>query len=138
MAKLKSQGTTIWYLNTTVSPYAYVQIGQVVGINGPDGSTGEIDVTDLDSNAKEFVASLPDWGSVSLDTIWDPKLTSHLFLWNAFSDQATDTYQIRLANSPQSKITFDAFPNAHPVSLAVDDKVGATIGLRVTGECTLT
>lgn len=138
MANLKSQGCEIWRLDTTVSPNAYEQIGQVVSIGGPSGSTGETDVTNLSSTAKEFIPSLPDYGDVSLEVVWDPATTStnHADVWDDFGNQTTGTYQIRLSDSPQSTITFTAFPNAYPINIAVDDKVGATIGLRITSKPT--
>lgn len=139
MAKLKSQGSSIWRMDTSVSPNAYAQIGQVVSIAGPTGSSGEIDVTDLDSTGREFVGSLPDWGNVSLGVIWDPKTTSiqHDDLWTDFNNSTVGTYQIRLSDSPQTTLTFQAYPNEHPIDIAVDDKIGATITLRTTGSVTL-
>ncbi len=140
MANLKSQGCEIWQFDTAVSPNAYAQIGQVVAISGPDGSTGEIDVTNLSSSAKEFIPSLPDFGTVTLDVVWDHATAAnrHAQLWTDFSAQTTGTYQIRLSDSPQTKLTFDAFPNAYPVNIAVDDKVGASIGLRITSTVNIT
>jgi len=139
MANLKSQGCSIWQLDTAVSPNAYAQIGQVVSISGPDGTTGEIDVTNLSSTAKEFVASLPDYGSVSLEVVWDHATTStnHDNLWTDFAAQTTGTYQIRLSDSPQTTMTFTAFPNQFSTSLGVDDKVTANIGLRITASVTI-
>ena len=55
MANLKSQGCGIRIFDTTASPNAYAEIGQVISISGPDGSASEIDVTNLASSAKEFV-----------------------------------------------------------------------------------
>jgi len=138
MANLKSQGCSIWKMDITVSPNAYVQIGQVISIGGPSGSTGEIDVTNLSSSAKEFIASLPDWGNVDLSVVWDPASATlqHDELWTDFSAQTTGGYQIRLSDSPQTLLTFQAFPNSYPINIAVDDKVGADIGLRVTGAVT--
>ena len=139
MANLKSQGCSIWMMDTTVSPNAYVQIGQVMSIQGPDGSTGEIDVTNLASTAKEFVASLPDYGSISLEVSWNHADASqnHDDLWTDFAAQTTATYQIRLSDSPQTTMTFTAFPNQFSTSLGVDDKVSASIGLRVTAAVTI-
>lgn len=134
MANLKSQGCSIYIVG--VSPE--VQIGQVVGINGPTASTGEIDVTNLSSTAKEFVPSLPDYGTVSLDVVFDyaTTTTQHAAIMTDFANQTTAQYQIRFSDSPQTTATFNAFPNEYPVSIAVDDKVGATIGLRVTSAVT--
>ena len=56
MANLKSQGCTISY-GDGASPQVMTAIGQVISINGPTGTTGEIDVTNLSSSAKEFIPS---------------------------------------------------------------------------------
>ena len=138
MANLKSQGCAI-YKSDGASPEVYTAIGQVMSISGPDGSTGEIDVTNLASTAKEFIPSLPDYGTVSLDVVWDHATTAnqHAALWTDFSAQTTGGYQIRLTDSPQTTLTFQAFPNAYPINIAVDDKVGATIGLRITSSVTI-
>jgi hypothetical protein len=139
MANLKSQGCEIWQFDATTSPEAYAQIGQVISIAGPSGTTGEIDVTNLSSSAKEFIPSLPDYGDVSLEVVWDHATVAnrHAALWTDFAAQTISTYQIRLTDSPQTTLTFSAFPNAYPVNIAVDDKVGATIGLRITSTVTI-
>lgn len=138
MANLKSQGCTI-SKGDDASPQALSLIGQVISISGPDGSTGEIDVTNLSSTAKEFIPSLPDFGTTTLDVVFDHATAStlHADLFTDFSDQVTGYYQIALTDSPNTLISFSAFPNAFPISLAVDDKVGASIGLRITSTVTI-
>jgi len=141
MAYIRSQGCTIWRQDSTASPVdSYVQIGQVISIAGPSGTQGQIDVTHLSSVAREYIASLPDFGTVSMEVIWDPVTASvqHDALWADFNSGAVIGYQIRLSNSPQTELTFDAFITEHPVNIAVDDKVGATITLQCTGAVTLT
>lgn len=139
MSYIRSQGCTIWRQDDEASPVnSYAQIGQVVSIAGPTGSAGEIDVTHLSSTAREFLQSLPDWGNVTLGVIWDPVTASlqHDELWDDFIAGNTVTYQIRLSNSPQTTLTFSGFINEHPIDIAVDDKVGATITIRTTGAVT--
>ena len=99
MANLKSQGCEI-YKGDDASPQVYTVIGQIISISGPDGSTGEIDVTNLSSTAKEFIPSLPDFGTTTLDAVWDHATTTnqHAALWTDFSDQVTGHYQIRLTD----------------------------------------
>jgi len=139
MAAIRSQGCTIWRQDDEASPAnTYAQIGQVISIDGPTASQGEIDVTHLSSTGREFIASLPDWGNVSLGIIWSPGdvSTQHDELWDDFVAGNTVTYQIRLSDSPATTLTFSAFINEHPISIAVDDKVGATITFRTTGAVT--
>ena len=139
MANLKSQGCAI-YLSDDASPEVWAEVGQVMSISGPDGSTGEIDVTNLSSTIKEFVASLPDMGTVSLECSWDHATTAnqHAAINTAFLAQTTKHWQIRLSDSPRTVLDFNAFPNAFSTSIGVDDKVGLTIGLRITGLYTIT
>jgi hypothetical protein len=141
MAYIKSQLCSIWRQDDEASPLnTYVQIGQVTSIDGPTASQGFVDVTHLSSTAREFITSLPDWGNVSISVIWDPVTASvqHDELYADFVAGNTVTYQIRLSNSPATELTFSAIIIEHPISIAVDDKVGATITLKTTGAVTLT
>ena len=131
MSNLKSQGCAL-LKGDTASPIVYTEVAQVMSISGPDGSTGEIDVTNLASIIKEFVPSLPDMGSVSCEASWDPTLTSHIAISTDFLAQTTGAWQIRLSDSPRSVISFLGFPNAFSTSIGVDDKVGLTFGVRIT------
>ena len=139
MANLKSQGCTLSRLDTTASPNAYQVIGQVISIGGPSGTTGEIDVTNLSSTAKEFIPSLPDWGSVDSEIVFDQATTAnrHQELWDDFSAQTVGTYKITLTDSPQTTFTFTAYPSQFALNIAVDDKVGASISLRITSSVTM-
>lgn len=139
MANLKSQGCGI-YISDLASPEVFSEIGQVMSISGPDGSASEIDVTNLGSSAKEFIIGLPDEGSVSLEVSWDHASATlqHDTLWTARSTQNQQHCQIRLSDSPRTTLDFQCFVTTYSVSLGVDDKVAATIGLRITGAVTIT
>ena len=133
MANLKSQGCAL-FKGDTASPIAYTEVGQVSSISGPDGSTGEIDVTNLASTIKDFVPSLPDMGTVSCEASWDHATTAnqHAAISTDFLAQTTGFWQIRLSDSPQTVITFQGFPNSFSTSIGVDDKVSLTFGVRIT------
>lgn len=77
MAKLKTQGTEIYLLDSTDSGNEVRKIGQITGGSGVGGEAGEIDVTDLDSTAMEYLTGLKDNGSLTLNVNWDPQNTSH-------------------------------------------------------------
>ncbi len=49
------------------TPEVFTQIAAVTGFKGPDAKATTIDITDMDSEAMEFVPGLPDNGSVSID-----------------------------------------------------------------------
>lgn len=140
MAYIRSQGSSIWRQDPTASPITtYVRIGQVTSISGPSGAASTIDVTHLASTGREFLQALPDFGTVQLSVIFDNKTASlqHDDLWDDFNTGTTRDFQIRLSNSPQTTFTFQAFVQEMPISIEIDDKVGATITLKVTGAVTL-
>jgi hypothetical protein len=133
MSNLLSQGCAL-YKGDTASPIAYTEVGQVQSISGPDGSTGEIDVTNLASTIKEFVPSLPDMGSVSCEASFDyaDSTNQQAAISADFLAQTTGDWQIRLSDSPRTVISFRGFPNAYATSIGVDDKVGLTFGVRIS------
>jgi len=106
----------------------------------PDGSASEIDVTNLASAAKEFVIGLPDEGSVQLEVSFDyaSATAGHDTLHAARASQILQHFQIRLSDSPRTIVDFQAYCVTFSLSVGVDDKVGATFGLRITGAATIT
>lgn len=66
MAKKRSQGTKLYISQeTTATAYGsatFVQVKGVTEIGEPDGEAAEIPITDLDSEATEFMMGLPDNG----------------------------------------------------------------------------
>jgi hypothetical protein len=67
VAKIKSQGTTLHISseNADATVYAsatFVKVNGLRTIGSPDGEASEIDTTDLDSAAAEFMMGVPDNG----------------------------------------------------------------------------
>jgi hypothetical protein len=139
MANLLSQGTQL-FISDLASPEVYAAVGQVVSISGPDGSAAEINVTNLDSSGVEIVPGIPDNGSVSLEVIYDQATatTKHATLYDARTSQVLQNLEIRLTDSPRTTLAFSAYVMQFSLSAGVDDKVGATFGIRVTGGVTIT
>lgn len=136
MAALKSQGSGFW-LGSGASPQVFTEVPDVVSVTGPDGSASEIDVTALDSTAKEFLIGLPDSGSVQVEMIWggeNSPQTNQELLRAAWQSQAVQTAQVRLSDSPQTKYQFDCYIMGWSLSgLEPDGAAHATITARITG-----
>lgn len=73
MAKVKTQGTELYLLDDTDSGNEVRKIGKITGFSGIGGEAGEIDVTDMDSVAREFLAALKDNGTVTVNFDYDPQ-----------------------------------------------------------------
>lgn len=131
MGNITSQGTTIG-IGDGASPEVYTSISQVTNMSGPDGSSSEIDVTNLSSTAKEFILGLKDEGSISLDIVWDERDTQHALLRTRFGDGASTNFRITDAGSPQKTYTFPAFVQGLSMSMGVDEVQRASVNLRVS------
>ena len=131
MGNITSQGTTIG-IGDAASPELYPAIPQVTSMSGPDGSSSDIDVTNLSSTAKEFLLGLKDEGSISLDIVWDERDTTHANLRTLFGSGASNNYRITDAGSPQKTYTFPAFVQGLSMSTGVDEVQRASVNLRIS------
>ena len=94
-------------LGSGASPQVYTTIAEVLRV-GPVGSTNpEIDVTNLDSTAKEYIAGLADGNTVEFEMNWVQGNTQQQSLRT--SAAAGETVNLRLAwqTSPNTVAQFD-------------------------------
>lgn len=138
MAALKSQTGGIYWLSTSVSPNAYVEIPDCVSVGGPTGSAAIIDATALDDTAKTKIMGLPDEGQVSLELIWggETNNATQVALRTARAAQTLETFQIRLTDSPTSTYTFTGYVTNWELSFGVDDVIKANVTIEISGAVT--
>jgi hypothetical protein len=151
MAELKTQGTEIYILDATNSGSEVQKIGKVTGGSGVGGEAGEIDITNLDSTAMEFLTGLKDNGSVSLDVNWDPQDGSHQDIDNLVggdnvrvlicgSEGDTDPSYGSDFTIPTDRTTLDftAGFRSFQKDFGTDDVWRGSITMRVSGAITIT
>lgn len=63
---LLTAGTTLW-IGTTASPPVFKKIGEVIGIPTLSNERQLVEVTNLESTTKEFIAGLADGAQVDLN-----------------------------------------------------------------------
>jgi len=151
MATLKTQGTELYILDSTNSGAEVEKIGNVTGFSGVGGTAGEINTTNFDSTAQEFVAGLKDNGTVSVNIDWDPADASHVSLdalvggsnvrfLVACSEAATDPTYSSDYTLPTDRTTLDF--NGSVLSFqkdaGTDDVWRGTLQIRVSGAITIT
>ena len=139
---LDSQGVVISY-GDGASPQVYTAIPEVTSLQGPGGQANEIDVTDLNSTAKEFRMGLQDEGSITMDILYIPANTAHAALRTARAGQTLTAFQIAFTDgsatsSPiaATRWQFDGFVLGFEISNAVDDVTKASVTIRVSGAVT--
>ena len=90
-------------LASLASPATYTTIAEVLRV-GPIGSTTpEVDVTNLDSTAKEYIGGLPDGSSVEFEGNWI-KSTQQTDLRGAVG--TTRNFRMEWPDSPSTMATF--------------------------------
>lgn len=137
MAYITTQGTVLAYLNTAASPNAYVTIPKVVSLSGPSSSRSEIDVSNMDSTAKEFQLALVDHGTIDAAIVFDERVAAHAQLRTDFNANTERTWRITDAGSPQKNYTFSARIQSLPLDFATDEVVRVNMTLRITGAVTV-
>lgn len=116
----------------------WVTIAEVRSIDGPNASAEEIEVTNLDSTAKEFIGGLTDFGQLTFPMNWFYHATQSQLA----ADQITGlerAYRIRFPQFTPARLeTFRAYVRDIGKSTAPNDAHQANVVLRITGVVTST
>lgn len=118
------------------SPETFSLIKEIKTFSGPQASAAEIDVTSLDSTAREFIAGLVDFGEFSAQGNWLPQDVVHKALRTDFINRTTRNYQLLFPDATLA--SFAAFVKEFPVSGGVDQALEASVTWRITGPVTFT
>lgn len=94
-------------LGSGASPQVYTTIAEVLRC-GPIGSTNpEVDVTNLDSTAKEYIAGLADGNTVDFDVNWVAGNTQQVSLRTQQASGSTVNMRMVWQTSPNTTAVFD-------------------------------
>lgn len=158
MAGVKTQLTKLYYRTGTSGTYALVAIPSITAVPIPAPSAANIDVTDLDSTAKEFVVGLVDNGAFTLTLNHISFGQTGAAAYETFMTQAvgtSTTYVVAMADgtvaptihvttgvitydSGRSHRTFTGVFGGAGDTFAVDDAVRATANITISGAITRT
>ena len=111
-------------------------IGTIMSFTPPSPTRDIIDVTSSSSAnmAREFVAGLIDYGESSFEMLWDTGSTTDALLRGITLERAPRTYRATFSQySPSRTITFLAYLTGYERSAPMEDKMTATVTLKVTG-----
>lgn len=109
-------------------------IGEVVTLpNAGGGETGQIDVTHLRSDAKEFLADLPDNGELTMTLNLVPGDDGQRRLWAARQAQTTHTFGISFPFSPALELSMQGVVTQFAITASNSEAVRANVSVRVSG-----
>lgn len=134
MAAIDAFGT-IWAVEFTAS--SFTEIGEVTNISLLDISVDTIDGSSHDSPGqwREFVAGMKDGGELSMDVNYDPALHDEIY---AEVGGAVKGHRFTLPDAGAATVEFDAIVTGFSAEAPYDDKLSASITLKVTGAVTIT
>lgn len=127
---IKSQGFR-FAIGAGGSPYT--DISEVVSFTMLDGDAAEIDVSHLQSAAKEFLIGLKDNGNCTLELNYNPDDAGQVAVRAAVGGNIQD---FRATFSSGDIATFHGFIKSAPLSGGVDEKVATTFNIRISGAVT--
>ena len=111
-------------------------IGEVMSFTPPSPSRDIIDVTSSSSDnmAREFITGLIDYGEASFEIIWDAGSANDTLLRTISLERNPRFYRASFSQyTPAKTITFRAFLTSYAPAAPLDDKMTASITLKVTG-----
>ena len=118
----------------TATPQTYTKVNNFKDYNGFDGKASEIDVTHLESSAKEFRLGLVDNGSFSINVDRDTSDAGQQALEAARVTSTQKTFKLTLPNAKVA--TFNGFVTQFSLSGKVDDVLKTPVTIRITGDVT--
>jgi len=131
-----STGYTTYTSGGTFTPVTYTEVSEVTDWDGPGGAAAVIDVSHLQSTAKEKMMGLMDEGQLTLTVNWIPSDTGQLALQTARAARTLKNF--RLTYSDGTIQTFSAYVLNFSTAVSVDDRVVGSITLEISGLVTTT
>lgn len=118
----------------TATTSTWAAIGNMKDFTGFDGSASEIDITNLDSLAKEFRLGLTDPGQFSFNLDYDGTNVGHIALRAKQVSGIQSTFKLVLPNT--SGVSFNGFVKKFSLAGGVDAVVKTAVDIRLTGLAT--
>ena len=131
LAGLDATGFTTYASGGTATPVQWTKVSNVKSYNGFDGSASEIERTNFDSTAKEFIMGLVDPGQFMLEVDQDNSDAGQIALMTAQVTGLLKNFKLLLPNG--NTATFTAFVKKFNSQGAVDQAVRRSIDLRISG-----
>ncbi len=126
---ITAQGTALTIDSTAIK--------NVISFTGLDGQANEIEVTNLQSVAKEFLVGLADNGNFSFE--WHPDYSDPGQNDVRAAAISGATVAMELTLSDATTVAFNALvQNADTITGGVDAALGGSVSMRVTGAVTIT
>jgi phenylalanyl-tRNA synthetase beta subunit len=127
-------GMSITAGSGTATPVSFTAVANIKDFSGFDGSASEIEVTNLDSVAKEFRLGLTDAGQFTINIDYDNSNAGHIALRARQVSGLLTNFKFTLPNS--NAITFTGYVKKFSLAGGVDAVTKTAVDIRVSGAVT--
>jgi len=113
-------------------------IAEINSIAGPDKTRDTIDVTSLDSAGgyREFITTFRNAGEITLEMNFTR--AGYEDMDDDFESDDSVNYRVVLPDTGATQLDFAAYVVALGMAVPLDDKVTASVTIKITGQVTLT
>ena len=115
----------------TATPDTYTKINGLLSFDGFDGAADELDTTDLDSTAKEFVSGIKDEGKFGFEIKTLKTDTGQIALRAARANGTITGFKLTLPD--QSVASFSALVKTMPTSGGVNAVLKGKVDTKISG-----
>jgi predicted secreted protein len=115
----------------------FTTLGEVTSITMPNLARDAVDATHTESTGgwREFIPGLKDPGEVKIEMNFDPDGNTDQIIRDTFDSDSLQIGRIVFPSpsSPTEGVEFDCIVTGYEVEVPLDDKMGATLTLKVSG-----
>lgn len=134
---IDTTGKTITAGSGTATPTTWTAVNNMPTFQGMDGSASELDVSNLQSLAKEFRLGLVDPGQFSIELQTDMTDSGQAALRAKQQSGAITPFKLVLPGSTLVTYTFNGFVKKFTLGGGVDQVVKSSVDVRISGVVTL-
>lgn len=128
---------TLLQVAATNSPPAFSTIAEVLTISGPQLTAEDIEVTNMDSTAKEYISGVPDGGSINFELNWISSAEQQT-LRDDVEGGGSKFYKVIFPTSPLTTAAFTARCTEFSMTAEPNSQVRASATLKISGSVTWT
>lgn len=130
-------GSQFYLWDPNAGPAAYVAIAEITNMTPPNQQVDQVDVSNMDSanRTREFIAGLTDPGEMTVEMNFVPNSTTDALI--RARRLAGDYQNAKIVFPNGAQWVFAAFVSGYEISTPIDDKMTATLTLKVAGAITV-
>lgn len=131
MSAISAQGSTVHVNTGTLAVPVWTKINGILSFSGLDGAASEIDCTDLDSEAMEYISGLVDEGKFGYEAKTLAADPGQVAIRAARASGAVTG--VKLTFPDLSVATFSVLVKSIPVNAGVNALLKGSVDCKITG-----